>query len=155
MTRKLYGSLDNRIDENRMLVNKIEIGTPMTEYLWSDRHPYETTRVIDQKHVYVRRMDHKKNGDDYSNDWVLVSNEKNAEYYLTKRGNYWYWTVIVNADILNNLDTDDADKDIETRLFLLHNDIDINKLKEKGKVTRYHKANVTFGKAEYYYDYEF
>ena len=67
---------------------------------------------------------------------------------LTKRGNYWYWTVRITSDILE-------DASIETKLFLIHNDVDIDKLREKGKVTKYHRANVSFGIADYYYDYSF
>ena len=38
---------------------------------------------------------------------------------------------------------------------LCHNDIDRDVLRDKGKVTRYHRWNVSFGVADYYYDYEF
>lgn len=33
--------------------------------------------------------------------------------------------------------------------------IDIEKVKAKGKVEKFDRINVSFGKAEYYYDYEF
>lgn len=155
MTRKWYGSLDNRLEENRMLVNEIEVGTKMTEYYWSDRKPYEVTRIQDQKHVYVRMMDHKRaNSTAYSNDWILTSNENNPEKMITKRGNYWYWTNTITTDILEGL-TEGSQEWFETMLYLAHNNLNAETLKEKGKVTKYHKANVTFGKAEYYYDYEF
>jgi hypothetical protein len=49
----------------------------------------------------------------------------------------------------------DADKRINGQLWLCHNDIDSTKVLEKGKVTKYHRANVSFGVADYYYDYEF
>ena len=147
MTR-YYGSLQNRLEENRQWCATIEVGTGMTEYLWSDRKPYEVVEVIDQKHVKVRRYDHKAIGGAYSNDWELISNENNPVMLMTKRGNYWYMTVTVDSSILENMD-------INTRLFLAHNNIDIETLKTKGKVTRYHRMNVSFGHAEYYYDYEF
>ena len=38
---KLCGSLNNRLEENRMFCDTIEVGTGMTEYLYSDRHAYE------------------------------------------------------------------------------------------------------------------
>jgi hypothetical protein len=150
MSREWYGNLTNRLEENRMFCNEIKVGTGMTEYCYSDRHPYEVVEVKDQKHVKVRQLDHKHIGDGcMDNNWELVSNENNSIRTLTKRGKYWYWTVIVTKDILDSIDK------IETKLFLCHNDIEIDKLKEKGKITRYHRANVSFGIANYYYDYEF
>ena len=150
MSKVWYGNLTNRLEENRMFCKEIEVGTGMTEYSYSDRHPYEVVEVKDQKHVMVRELDHRHVGDGcMDNNWELVSNENNNVRMLTKRGNYWYWTVVVTKDILKDINK------IETQLFLCHNNIDVNQLKEKGKVTRYHRANVSFGVADYYYDYEF
>ena len=150
MSNVWYGNLTNRLEENRMFCDEIKVGTGMTEYSYSDRHPYEVVEVKDQKHVKVRQLDHKHVGNgEMDNNWELVSNENNSIRTLTKRGNYWYWTVTVTTDILNSVDK------IETQLFLCHNNIEVDKLKEKGKITRYHRANVSFGKADYYYDYEF
>ena len=123
----------------------------MTEYFYSDRHPYEVVEVIDQKHVKVRALDHKRIGDaDFSNRWELTSNESNPVLPMTKRGKYWYWTVTVTSD---QFDFDNLD--VETRLWFCHQDILIDDLKAKGKITKYHRANVSFGVAEYYYDYEY
>lgn len=150
MSRVWYGSLNNRLEENKMFCKEIEVGTGMTEYSYSDRHPYEVVEVKDQKHVKVRGLDHKHVGDGcMDNNWELLSNENNSVRELTKRGNYWYWTTTVTKDILDKIDK------IETRLFLCQNNIDIDKLKEKGKITRYRRANVSFGVAQYYYDYSF
>lgn len=150
MSKVWYGNLTNRLEENKMFCKEITVGTGVTEYYYSDRHPYEVVEVKDQKHVKVRELDHKHVGDGcMDNNWELVSNENNSIRMLTKRGNYWYWTVVVTKDILDNIDK------IETQLFLCHNNIDVNQLKEKGKITRYHRANVSFGVADYYYDYEF
>jgi hypothetical protein len=150
MSKVWYGNLTNRLEENRMFCKEIEVGTGMTEYSYSDRHPYEVVEVKDQKHVKVRELDHKHVGDGcMDNNWELVSNENNSVRMLTKRGKYWYWTVVVTKDILNSIDK------IETQLFLCHNNINVDQLKEKGKVTRYRRANVSFGVADYYYDYEF
>lgn len=148
MARKWYGSVNNRLDENRMFCDKIEVGTGMTEYMWSDCHAFEVVEVDDQKHIKVRRLDHIIDGDVYENKWKLVSNENNPIHVMTKRGNYWYWTTIITADILN-------ENTIESKLVLAHNNIDANVLRRKGKVVRYRRANVSFGVARYYYDYEF
>ena len=105
MSRTWYGSLDNRLEENRQFCETIEVGTGMTEYLYSDRHPYEVVEVKDQKHVSVRGLDHKKVGDiPMDNNWELISNENNPVYQLSKRGKYWYWTVTVTSDILEGLE---------------------------------------------------
>ena len=118
MSKVWYGCLTNRLEENKMFCEKIEVGTGMTEYYYSDRHPYEVVEVTDQKHIKVRELDHRHIGDGcMDNHWELISNENNAIKALTKRGNYWYWTVVVTKDIL-----DDIDK-IETQLFLCHNNI--------------------------------
>jgi hypothetical protein len=153
--KKWYGSVNNRVEENRMYCEKIEVGTGMTEYLYSDTHAYEVVEVKDQKHIKVREYDHKLIGEAFSNRWELISNENNSVYELTKRGNYWYWTVTVTSDILKDLESEDRKERVNTQLFLCHNDIDIDKLREKGKITKYHRANVSFGIAQYYYDYSF
>lgn len=149
MANRWYGSVQNRLEENHQFCDEIRVGTGMTEYSYSDRHPYEVIEVIDQKHVMVRGLDHKPIGEAYSNDWLLVSNLDNPVLLMTKRGKYWYNTVKVTSDILKD------DMDWETSLFLIHNGISEDELRKKGKVTRYHRMNVSFGKAEYYYDYSF
>lgn len=146
------GSLQNRLAENKQFCNEIKIGTGVTEYFYSDRHPYEVVEVVDQKHVYIRPLDHKLIGEAYSNDWELISNKNNPIYYVTKRGKYWYKTLIITDDILG---TDIDDIDINTRLFLAHNNITEEELRTKKKITRYNRINISFGHAEYYYDYSF
>lgn len=90
------------------------------------------------------------------NTWELVSNENNPVYSMTKRGNYWYWTVKITSDILDEIEKEtDMNRKINMQLFLAHNDVDPEKLREKGKMTKYHRANVSFGRADYYYDYSF
>lgn len=149
MSKTWYGSLQNRLMENAQYDGEIKVGTGLTELMYSDRHPYEVISVKDQKHITVRELSHRLNGEPMSNEWELYSNEENPVYELTKRGKYWYWTVTIPADILDSID------DINTKLFLLHNDVDVEKLKKNGKVTKYRRANVVIGFADYYYDYEF
>lgn len=144
---KWYGSVNNRIEENQQFCNEITVGTGMTEYYWSDTRAYEVVEVVDQKHVYVREYDHKLKGGAYSNDWELISNENRPVSYLTKRGKYWYWTLTVTPDMID--DTWESD------LFLAQHGIIREDLLKRGKVTRYARANVSFGIARYYYDYEF
>ena len=156
MARKWYGSVNNRINENRQFCDKIEVGTGMTEYLWSDSHAYEVTRVKDQKHVWVREYDVKHVGEPYTNNWELISNPENPEEYMTKRGNYWYRTVVITADDVKEIEarTNEAER-VQGLLWLCHNDVNKEDVLAKGKVTKYHRENVSFGVADYYYDYEF
>lgn len=149
MSRTWYGSVQNRIEENRMYCEEIAVGTGMTEYLWSDRHPYEVIEVIDQKHVIVREYGHKHVGSAYyDNDWKLVSDESKPARLITKRGNYWYWTNTITAEQY------DAMEPIN-QVYCCVNGFDPDVIHSKGKQTKYHRANVSFGVAEYYYDYEF
>ena len=49
MSRKWYGSLNNRIEENRMFTDEIKVGTGVTKYSWSDRDAYEVVEVEDTR----------------------------------------------------------------------------------------------------------
>lgn len=155
MSKVWYGSINNRIEENKMFCNEIKVGTGMTEYSYSDRNAYEVVEVKDQKHVAVREYDHKLKGGAYSNDWELISNENNPVRWLTKRGKYWYWTNVIDKSILEGYEEKDNDSKCELQIYLAHNNLSVQELAEKGKVTRYYRANISFGKANYYYDYEF
>ena len=149
MAKKLYGSINNRFDENKMFCDEIKVGTGMTRYSWSDRHAYEVVAVKDQKHVTVREYDHEHVGNGcMDNNWKLVSNEDNPEIEMVKRGNYWYVEKTFTADMLN-------DDSLDMKLYLLHNNVDVEKLAAKGTLKKRLKVNVSFGVADYYYDYEF
>ena len=149
--KHLYGSLQNRLMENRMFCETIKVGTGVTEYGYTDRHPYEVIEVKDQKHVTVRKLDHVHVGNGYmDNNWKLISNPENPSRRLERRGDVWYWTATVTAD-----DIKDVDKDVDWKLRLCLGGWDLQKIREKGKQTKRQKANVSFGGAEYYYDYEF
>lgn len=151
MVRKFYGNLSNRIEEDKMFCDEIKVGTGVTEYFYSDRQAYEVIDVKDQKHVTVRLLDHEHVGDGcMDNKWRLKSNESNPHRFLEKRGDYWYWANTVTAD-----DIKDVDADMELKLQLAIAGFDLGKIKEKGKQTRRYRANVSFGVASYYYDYEF
>jgi len=151
MAKEWYGSFFNRLEENKNLVDEIKVGTGMTEYLYTDRRAYEVVEVKDQKHVKVRELDHEHVGDfHFDNNWVLFSNEENPILEMTKRGKYWCFTKTLTIDDIKGID---EDFDFKVRVVLAGFDID--KIKEKGKQTKYNRANVSFGHADYYYDYEF
>lgn len=147
MSRKWYGSLNNRLEENKMFCDEIKVGTGMTEYSYSDRQAYEVTKVIDQKHVFVRRYDHKPAGEPMSNEWELISNPNNPELEMVFRYGSWHsvcrWT---RAKI---------DECIAKNGYFIDFYGVREKLKSKAEVKTYSKMNVSFGVADYYYDYEF
>lgn len=155
MSRKWYGSLNNRVDENRMFCDEIKVGTGMTEYFWSDRHAWEVIEVTDQKHIKVREYDVvKADAIPYSNNWNLVSNENNPTMELVKRGNYWYavatCTVELAKEILEGTDN------LDDRIWACNNGFDLKEIVEQGKTKKkYHRKNVSFGIADYHFDYEF
>ena len=148
MSRVWYGSLDNRLEENKQFCETIEVGTGVTEYYYSDRKAYEVVEVIDQKHVSIREYDHKAKGEGFTNNWELISNENNPVIELVKRGGYWYKAKTATIDDVNS---DNA----EVRLWVALNGFDVEKIKKNGKQTKYTKMNVSFGVADYYYDYSF
>lgn len=147
MSRVWYGNLNNRLEEGRQFCEEIKVGTGVTEYFYSDRHAYEVVEVTDQKHIAIRRYDHKAAGEAMSNTWELVSNEKNPVIKLVKRGDCWYQAKTATIEDLNSTDFD-------RRLWVCMN-FDADKIKEKGKQTKYTKMNISIGRADYYYDYEF
>lgn len=139
---KWYGSIQNRLDENKMFCDKIEKGTLLTEYFYSDCHPYEVVEVISQTHVKVRSLDHKAVGSHMSNEWELISNENNPILELKKRYGFWNWVKHWKKE------------DLET-CYIFPGDRVYNKLITEGKAVEYRRANISFGIGEYYYDYTF
>ena len=147
MSRTWYGSLSNRLEENRQFVDEIKVGDGVTEYFYSDCHPYEVVEVESQKRIKIRELDHKLIGEAFSNDWELISNEENPVCTLVKRGKYWYTEKIATVDDLTD--------DFETRYWLAMNGFDSEVIKAKGFQKKYSRRNISIGKAEYYYDYSF
>ena len=69
---------------------RIEVGTMLTEYLYSDRNVWEVIEVKSQKNVIVRLMSARHNVS-YSNDNVeLYSDKNNIVMELVYRYNNWY-----------------------------------------------------------------
>ena len=151
-----YGSLDNRLEEGRMFCGKIEVGTGMTMYYWSDRHPYEVTKVFDQKHIMVRELDHKAAGEPYSNEWKLISNPKNKEMELMFRNNSWKRVVRIPEGMTDKYELSEwLYKNAGCGNYLTEKELE--KVLSGKSLTKYFKldGSVSFGVAEYYYDYSF
>ena len=153
MSRVWYGSLNNRIEENRQFCEEIKVGTGVTEYFYSDRHAYEVVAVEDQKHITIREYDHKCKGGAYSNEWELISNPNNPEINLVKRGNLWYTVASITPEEAKEIY---EGNDFQLKLWACHNNFDLPAIIASGKAAkRYHKRNISIGVASYYYDYEF
>ena len=153
MSKVWYGSLNNRLEENRQFTEEIKIGTGVTEYFYSDRHAFEVVAVKDQKHISIREYDHKCKGGAFSNEWELISNEKNPVVDLVKRGKFWYTAVEITPEEAKEIYEGD---DFGRKLWACHNNFDLPAIIASGKKkTTYHKRNVSIGVADYYYDYEF
>ena len=149
MSKRWYGSIENRLEEGRQFCEEIKVGTGVTEYSWSDRHPYEVTEVTDQKHIKIRKMDHKHIGDGHmDNSWELISNENHPEIPLVKRGSVWYIEKIATLEDLES-------ENFERRLWVAMSGFDPEKIRAKGFQKKYSKMNISIGVADYYYDYSF
>ena len=88
---KWYGSLSNRIEEGHNFSNKpLEVGTDITMYYWSDRTCYYITRVVDQKHIFVKQYDvvadRSKEGGMGHQNWVYFKTRKECNAYLRSFG---------------------------------------------------------------------
>lgn len=141
MSKVWYGSLNNRLEENKMYCEKIEEGTGMTEYFYSDSHAYEVVKVINQKDVFVREYDAVPVGEPMSNEWKLISNPNKPIREIKFRYGHWNWVSHVTKESIKNIPVIDSDL--------------YDKVMKNGKVTVYHKTRVSFGISQYYYDYEF
>lgn len=162
MSKRWYGSLQNRLLENCNDPAEITVGMGATEYSYSDREPLEVISVKDQKHVTVRRLVAKRtddNGMSECQQYEFYSDESQPSYDLVKRGGYWYTTDTMTAEDLDKFDAllaKDAAWDGDEIYFALWaGQFDHDKVRKNGKQTRYHKMNIGFGVARKYYDYSF
>ena len=92
MSKKWYGSLDNRLLENAAMPTPV-VGMGATEICYSDRHPFEIIEVKDARHITVRALDWKRvddNGMSDSQEYEYISNPNNhtANLFLTKQGKW-------------------------------------------------------------------
>lgn len=137
-----YGSIENRLEENQNLTGEKVVGGLLTEFSWSDRKPYEIVKVENQKHIWIRELGHRKADDvAMSNNWELYQDESNPLIELVYRYNAWHKVVKYTKESIKRIIM------IEKKLY--------DKIMKDGEAIKYSKANVTFGYADYYYDYEF
>jgi hypothetical protein len=150
------------MEENRMYCNEIKVGTGMTRYDYSDRHAYEVVKVEDQTHVFVREYDHIADGPAMSNMWKLVSNEKNPVIELQFRNGVWYQVLsYTKQKWLERAEKDNSFKtpEVAYNYYKFMSGLTEKQLEkvEQGKTVKAYRkfGNVSFGKADYHFDYEF
>lgn len=168
---KLYGSLNNRFDENHYFngtLGNIQVGTLCTVYLWSDRHAYEVVEVIDQSNISIRRLKAIRtdsNGMSDAQNWRYESNEKAAteRIQLTKSG--WKKVSVYNlarfqasvANLRKDCKTEQAAIDL-AKFYFRHGltEKQLEKVLAGKEVTKVQgEVNISFGIADEYYDYSF
>ena len=136
-----------------MFVPEIKEGTYATEYLWSDRHAYEVVKVVDQKHVFIRRLKAIRTDKNYmmsdSQNYRYESDENASVEELVKRGDYWYKVFTFSKEI-----HDAIVNKVGWCLWSL-TEKQWARIDEGKVVKRYSKLNVSFGTADEYYDYSF
>lgn len=159
MSKVLYGSLQNRMEENRMFTDKIRVGTLATEFHYSDRTPYEVVEVDNDKHIFIRKLDAKRIdnwGMSDSQDYEYTSNESNPTTELKLRRNVW-----VKVTTINIADEDECENDSAKLMMQFHRRCAMTKKQiekyEQGKDVEVSlgKISISFGFAEKYYDYSF
>ena len=126
---KFYGSLTNRLEENKNYAGKdIEVGMYATKYLWSDRAAYEVVEVVNQKNIFVRRLKAIRtddNGMSECQDYRFESDTSRRPVELKKGKKGWY-------DVWRYTDRDG-----------------------KERCQKHEDWNISFGVADEYYDYSF
>ena len=164
MSKVWYGNLTNRLEEGKNYTGReIRVDDDITMYLWSDRHCYYVTEVVDQKRIKVRSYytcaDQDKAGGMGHQDWMYFKTWDDWNRYLSNyfsehdpyahrdepepetwvyRYNKWMREVTFTEE---NYCTDREKKSLE----------------KKGFYNRYCdlSGRVSFGVRDYHYDWEF
>ncbi len=164
--RKLYGRLNNRLEENKMYCDEIKVGTGATIYLYSDRHAYEVTKVINQQHVFIRKMNAKridKNGLSNYQEYEFTSNLESPEIELIKRTNgLWFrvdefskekWLKMAKEHRVSD------NENVEYNYYKMMSGLtfkQLEKIEQNKIVKRYSKfGNISFGIMQQHFDYSF
>lgn len=162
---KWYGSISNRIEENKNYEGKdIYVGMKVTEYLWSDRHAYEVIKVFDQNHIVIRRLTAKridKNGMSECQDYEYISCETNSCEELKKTKAGWKVVITYPAETVQRMANGFKNNYAKRPETFTKTDIKEMetwvKRAEKNKPVSVlgSKINISFGVADEYYDFSF
>ena len=139
-----------------------EVGKGATQLHWTDRSPFEVLEVKEGgKIALLREMNHeaKPNSQMGDQDWILTPNPNAKSFYV-----YWKWNSWRTKNVRYNR-TDKYWSDFEVikeTSDLIEQEQWISKYEDKSKFPEYFEKSTSwdpirlrFGKAEYYYDYEF
>lgn len=148
---KLYGSLTNRVEEGKNYTHRdIKVGDDITMYYWSDRTCYYITRVVDQKHIFVRKYriiaDKEKEGGIGHQNWLYFKTEKECNEYLKKFGDGY------NGEVYESDEEEWVLRYGKWNRVYRKNGWTGEPL-EKPKYE--HLQPISFGVKDYYYDWEF
>jgi len=156
----LYGNLTNRIEENKNYTNEITVGTDITMYYWSDRHCYYVTRVIDQKHIFVKQYhvcaNHHKAGGMGHQDWLYFKSAREMQEYTNqcvKEGllpDYCYHEL---SEIKDDTESEWCFR-YDHWNYVFRTERFSNKPLPKPEYSRI-RQGISFGVRDYYYDWEF
>jgi hypothetical protein len=178
MAKKWYGNIMNRIEEGHIFGDDktIKEGMDITMYFYSDRDCYYVSRVIDQKHIFVKRYhvvaDRSKRNDMGHQNWKYFKTLKEENEYLHSffpEGNHnlnpiesgeqeWMfrngsWKRVDRW----TLEQIEAAKKNHFPFYIELSDKEKQKLAEGKEIVKYNKlsGNVSFGVREHYYDWSF
>ena len=164
---KLYGSLQNRLEEGRKFTKEIKVGTGVTEYSYSDTHAYEVTNVVDQKHFFIRKMKAIRT-DNYgmsdAQSYKYESMEGYPEIEVVERKGIWYEVVEYSKAMW----MEKAEKEVKEGYWKTVDvayryfkgmagltDKQREKIEEGKPVKKYRKINISVGVMQEYFDYSF
>ena len=165
MSRTWYGSLTNRLEENRNMTGReIQVGDDITMYHWSDRTCYYVTGVENQKRIQVRPYyvcaDHDKAQGMGHQDWLYFKtlddrNKYNAKYFPETFNGAEHWEEPEAQTWVYRYN-----KWMQERTFTEENyctEREQKSLEKNGYYKRYYdlSGKVSFGVRDYYYDWEF
>ena len=170
---RVYGSLNNRFDENHYFngsYGNLQVGTLATRYYWSDRHAYEVTKVIDQEHVFVRQLRAIRtddNGMSEIQDYRYESEPRHAEEEIKRKNGKWREVIHYEPAYYAKKIAELAEHDRITLqqardmwaewLSYKLTPNQTRKLLDEGKevIKLGGQVNISFGVADEYYDYSF
>lgn len=158
----MYGNLINRLEENKEF-ERPAVGTDITMYHYTDRTCYYITKVIDDKHIFVKRYfvcaDHDKAEGMGHQDWLYFKTMKEMHEYLCSHG-------------INNFEYNPECEAVEEEWVYRYNkwmrktthtrenhctDRELKSLNTKGYYNRYLElgGQISIGVRDYYYDWSF
>ena len=148
---RMYGSVCNRIGEGKNYVDgELKVGVDITMYYWSDRICYYITKVVDQKHIFVREYevvaDHEKPGGMGHQNWLYFKTRKEANEYLNQ---------YLTEDYIKTYGYNETEnvREPREREWVFRYGKWVEKIGDK----EYRKLSgkISFGVKDYYYDWEF